>query len=163
MKRITIILLIPVLLLCGCRAQETMETLADEILVPAAAEMHQILVVLPSQAASPTVESGADRLYQCDTYDIRVQTMEGGDLNATLQTLSGYERDALTVMEREKDGYACYEFVWVSAGETGELVGRGMILDDGNYHYCVSVLGDADWTVENQVYYQELFDSFTLS
>lgn len=163
MKKILVFFVILTLLLCGCTAQQTMETIADEIIVPVGAEMHQISLVLPAQAASPAVESDADRLYQCDTYDIRVQTLAGGDLNATIQTVSGYERDVLTIMETEKEGYPCYEFVWVSAGESGDLVGRAMVLDDGSYHYCVSVLGAADWTEENQVYYQELFDSFTLS
>lgn len=162
MKKTGYIAVILAFLLCGCTAQETMETIGDDMAAPVAAEARLISLVLPAQAASPTVESGTNRLYQCDTYDIRVQTLDGGDLNKTIRTVSGYERDSLTVMEREKEGFPCYEFVWVSAGESGELVGRSMILDDGYYHYCVSVLGEAEWTMENQVYWQELFDSFAL-
>lgn len=151
------------LLLSGCGAQETMETVSDEILQPVSAEIRQIYLELPSEAASPTVESGSDRLYQCETYEIYVQTLEGGDLNATIQTLSGYDRDNLTVMQTRKDGYDCYKFVWASAGEAGDVVGRGMILSDGSYHYCVSVLGDAACAAENQVHWDSLFDSFTLT
>lgn len=163
MKKWNITVIILALLLSGCGAQEVMETISDEPAAPVSAQTHQICLTLPAQAASPAVESDCDRLYQCDTYDIRVQTLDGGDLNATIQTVSGYEKEKLTVMEREKDGYPCYEFVWVSAGETGELVGQAMILSDGICHYCVSVLAEADNVTENQVYYQELFDSFTLS
>ena len=151
------------LLLSGCGAEETLETIADEIVTPASAQMRQISLVLPAEAASPTVESGSDRLYQCETYDIRVQILEGGDLNRTILALSGYEKDSLTVMQTLKDGLDCYEFVWASAGEAGDQVGRAMILSDGSYHYCVSVLGDAAWVAENQVYWGELFDSFTLA
>lgn len=163
MRKICMFAVFLAMFLGGCAAQETMETLGDTLDVAVSAETHQIQLVLPAQAASPTVESDTDRLYQCDTYDIRVQTFPGGDLGASIRTVSGYEMDTLTVLETEKEGYPCYEFVWVSAGEKGDLVGRGMILADGDSHYCVSVLGQAQWRMENQVYWQELFDSFTLS
>lgn len=163
MKKWKSTVVILALLLCGCGAQEVMETISDDPAAPVSVQTHQISLNLPAQAASPAVESDSDRLYQCDTYDIRVQTLPGGDLNATVQTVSGYEKEKLTVMEREKDGFPCYEFVWVSAGETGELVGRAMILSDNGWHYCLSVLAQAGDVPENQVYYQELFNSFTLS
>ena len=158
-----IVMAVLALLLTACGTSETMETVADEILQPVSAEMRQIYLELPSEAASPTVESGSDRLYQCETYEIYVQTLAAGDLNATIQTLSGYGRDALTVMQTRKDGYDCYRFVWASAGESGDMVGQGMILSDSSYHYCVSVLGDADRAVENQIHWDSLFDSFTLA
>ena len=140
-----------------------METISDEMLQPVSAEMRQIYLELPGEAASPAVESGADRLYQCDTYDIRVQTLPGGDLNGTVQVVSGYDLSRLTVMETIRDGWECFEFVWASTGEQGDQIGRAMILSDGCYHYCVSVLGDAAWAAENQVYWEELFDSFILA
>lgn len=162
MKKIRIFAALFALLLCACGSEETMETISDEILQPVSAQMRQIYLELPGEAASPAVESGADRLYQCDTYDIRVQTLEGGDLDRTIRTLSGYGRDSLTVMETLRDGWNCYEFVWASAGESGDLVGQAMVLSDGCYHYCVSVLGDAACSRENQVCWQELFGSFSL-
>lgn len=163
MKKTRILIGLLALLLCACGSEETLETVSDEIVQPVSAEMRQIYLELPAEAASPAVESGADRLYQCETYDIRVQTLEGGDLDKTIQTLSGYPRDSLTVMQTLKDGWDCYEFVWVSAGEDGDLVGRAMILSDGSYHYCVSVLGEAACMLENQVHWDGLFDSFTLA
>lgn len=163
MKKMRIAVALIALLLCGCGSEETLETVADEILQPVSAQMHQIYLELPSAAASPTVESGADRLYQCDTYDIWIQTLTGGDLEATVRTVSGYAQDNLTVIHTVRNGWDCYEFVWASAGEGGDQVGRAMILDDGSYHYCVSVLGDADSAVENQVYWEEMFRSFALA
>ena len=163
MKKTRILAGLFALLLCACGTEETVETISDEILQPVSAEMRQIYLELPGEAASPAVESGADRLYQCDTYDIRVQTLLGGDLNRTVQILSGYDRGHLTVLERERDGWECFDFVWASAGEQGDQVGRARILSDGNYHYCVSVLGDAAWAAENRVYWDGLFDSFELT
>lgn len=163
MKKIGIMFILFALMLSGCGAEETMETVADEIVTPVSAQMRQIHLELPAEAASPTVVSGADRLYQCETYEIYVQTLEGGDLNETIQTLCGYEKEDLTVMQTQKDGFDCFEFVWASVGETGDQMGRAMILSDGSYHYCVSVLGDAAWAQENQICWVDLFRSFTLS
>ena len=163
MKKTRVIIAVIALLLAGCGDTETVETISDEILQPVSAEMRQIYLELPGEAASPAVESGSDRLYQCDTYDIRVQILEGGDLNRTIQALSGYEKESLTVIETRQDGWDCYEFVWASVGESGDQIGRAMILSDGSYHYCVSVLGDAASRVENQVHWDGLFDSFTLA
>ena len=150
-------------MLSGCGTQETMETISDVEAAPVMAEMREISLVLPEEAASPTVESDSERLYLCEDYEITVQILDGGDLNQTVKTLSGYDRDALTVLATRKENLDCYEFVWASAGEQGELVGRAMILDDGSYHYCVSVLGDADSAAENQVYWEDLFRSFALA
>ena len=163
LKKIRISAVLLALLLTGCGAEETMETVADEILQSVTAEMHQIYLELPAQAASPAVESDADRLYQCDTYDIRVQTLAGGDLNRTVRSLSGYDRESLTILKTVRDGWECYEFVWASAGECGVQVGRAMVICDGSYHYCVSVLGDADCMQENRLPWDDMFASFRLA
>ena len=163
MKKLRIAVVILALLLAGCGAGETMETVSDEILQPVSAEMRQIYLELPAEAASPAVESGADRLYQCASYDIRVQTLAGGDLDRTIRTLSGYSRDSLTVLETTRDGWDCYEFVWASAGESGDQVGRAMVISDGSYHYCVSVLGEADCMQENRIHWDGMFASFGLA
>ena len=56
-----------------------------------------------------------------------------------------------------------YEFVWVSAGEKGDRLGRGVVLDDGSYHYCMSVLRDADNPKKSQVVWSDVFSSFSLT
>ncbi len=162
MRKVSILLVLLALLLTGCAAEETFETVADEQVQPVLAVMQQLSVQLPSEAASPAVESGDSRLYQCREYDICVQTLEGGDLNRTVEILSGYSKDTLTVMETEGEGLKCYEFVWASVSESGDQVGRAKILDDGSYHYCVSILADAAAARENQVYWDEMFGSMSL-
>lgn len=163
MKRTGILLVMAALLLAGCAGEETFETISDVVEDPVFAEHRNIYVELPSDAASPAVESDAGRLYLCGDYEIQVQILEGGDLNATLRTLTGFERDALTVMQTQRDGEDCYEFVFTSAGETGDTVGRGMVIDDGSWHYCLMVQADAEAAAERQVFWEEMFQSFRLA
>ena len=80
-----------------------------------------------------------------------------------ITAISGYDPDRLTVMHTLQDGTDRYDFVWASAGETGERLGRAVVLDDGNYHYCMSVLRDAENTKMSQVVWSDVFDSFCLA
>ena len=56
-----------------------------------------------------------------------------------------------------------YDFVWASAGENGDMLGRAVILDDGNYHYCLSVQRPADPEKTSQVVWSQVFQSFSLA
>lgn len=149
--------------LSGCASQETLETVSDEILVPVMASPGHIQVELPGEAALPVVENDEGRIYLCEDYEIMLQTMDAGDLEQTMQSLSGHGREELTVMETCLDGINRYEFVWASAGETGDRLGRGVILDDGNYHYCMTALWDADSMEKSQFSWNQVFDSFSLA
>ncbi len=157
-----VLMLLTVLLLTGCTRAETMETVADEILVPVMAQPKQIQVTLPGEAAMPTVESDSGRLYLCQNYEIALQTLTGGDLDATLQSVTGYGRDDLTILETLRSNMPCYEFSWSCAGESGDRVGQGIILDDGTYHYCMTALWDASETENLQIVWSEIFSSFDL-
>lgn len=152
-----------ILLLTGCGESETFETIADEQMLPAMAQPQEILVSLPGETAMPVVESDNGRFYLAGDYEIHIQTLEAGDLNRTVKTLSGFERDALTVMETEQDGMRRYEFVWSCAGENGDRLGRAVILDDGSYHYTMTVLRDADTTENTQIVWHDIFASFSLA
>ena len=163
MKKCAILILAVLLMLSGCAAEETMETVSDVLDAPVMAQMREISLVLPEEAASPTVESDSERVYLCEDYEITVQILDGGNLDQTVKTLSGYERDVLTVVSTRKDNLDRHEFVWACAGEEGDLVGRAMILDDGCYHYCVCVLGEAEQAMENKVLWDDMFRSFTLA
>lgn len=161
MKKYLSILLLG-LFLCGCTAQETMETISDEILLPVMAQPRNIAVELPGETALPVVENDAGRIYVCDEYEIVLQTLDAGDLSSTLQILSGMEKDRLTVMETFSDDVTRYEFVWTSAGEQGEQLGRGVVLDDGHYHYCLSVLRNSEKAEKSQINWNQVFQSFRL-
>ena len=150
------------LLLTGCGARETLETVADDIVQQVMAQPRQIAVELPDNAVAPVLESDSEQIYFCEEYQILVETLSGGDLEATVRSLSGCDREKLTLIETEQDGAKRYDFVWAAAGEGGDLLGRAAILDDGSYHYCLSVLRDADSTENTQVIWRNVFASFAL-
>lgn len=155
-----VMLFLMTLLLCGCGAEETFETVADEAVQTVMASPREISVRLPDNAVAPVLDSDSQQVYFCEDYEIVMETLAAGDLAATIRTMSGYEKDRLTVMETQWDDVTRYEFVWAAAGERGERLGRGVILDDGNYHYCMSVLRDAE--AVSQVVWRDVFESFTL-
>ena len=72
------------------------------------------------------------------------------------------DSEQVYLSEDYEDGAKRYDFVWASAGENGDQLGRAVILDDGNYHYCLSVLRDADTTERSQIVWRDVFDSFKL-
>lgn len=159
----TVLVGLMALLLCGCRAEETFETVSDEWIAPVMASPREVSVSLPGEASVPAVESENGRLYLCEDYEVFIQILDSGDLNATIRTVSGYEAEELTVMETNLDGISRYEFVWTSAGERGDRLGRGVILDDGDYHYVMTVLRDEGTTENSQVVWSEVFRSFSLA
>lgn len=161
MKKIWILLALASLL-CGCASEETLETVADDIVQPVMAQPGEISVRLPDNAVAPVLESNSEQVYLSEDYEIIVETVSGGDLSATIQRISGYSPDNLTVMETAQDGMKRYDFVWASAGENGDQLGRAVILDDGSYHYCMSVLRDADSGKTSQIVWRDVFESFRL-
>ena len=154
--------LLMVILLTGCGKGEVFETMNDHIEAAPVAATQPMQSILPEEAAVATWQSeNGGKLFLCDGYTVTAHTTPSGDVNATIQTLSGYEKDQLTVMQTETDRATRYEFVWSCAGETGQRLGRGVILDDGNYHYCLSVLRDAD-AEKSQIVWSDVFASFQL-
>lgn len=160
MKRILLVLLMS-LLLAGCAEAELGETVADvwqEAVTVAAPR--ETRLELPGEAVACAMESDTGRLYFGDGYEVMVQTLSGGDLDATIRSLTGFDREDITVIQSQSDPKR-WEFAWASAGEGGERLGRGVVLDDGNYHYCLTVLQDAD-DDDCQIIWSQVFNSFEL-
>ena len=151
-------LLLPVLL-CGCGVEETLETVADEWVVPVMAQPREVSLRLPEELAMPVLEVEDRKLYLAEDYEIMLETIASGDLDATIRSLTGYGSDRLTVIRTGYHDTDRYDFVWSAAGESGERLGRGAILDDGTYHYCLSVLRDPE---ESLIVWQDVFSSFSL-
>lgn len=149
-------------LLGGCGAQDVFETVADEYVAPAMAAPREISVRLPDGASSPVWDSEGAQVYLSEEYEIIIETLSGGDLNATVAAVSGFNREDLTMVETRRDGLKRYDFVWTSAGEGGDRLGRGVILDDGEYHYCMTAIRDADRTNRTQIVWRDVFNSFSL-
>ena len=162
MRKYLFLLLITALL-TGCGAEETFETVMDELAAPVIAQPRFICVDLPGETALPVIENQNGRVYVCNNYEIVIQTLESGDLEETMRIMSGLAPEDLTVVETFADGINRYEFVWAAAGEAGDRCGRGAILDDGNYHYCLSVLQDAEKMNSSQTNWNQVFRSFQLA
>ena len=162
MKKCMVFLLI-CLNLAGCAAEDTFETLGDDWVTGAAAPMAEVVLVLPEEAAAPVSESENGVLYQCDGYEVLVQTLEAGNLDHTLRSVTGCGREDLTVLETRSGEIKRYDLVWCCLGEEGEQVGRSCVLDDGNYHYVLTVLADADRASEFEEVWEAIFSAYSLS
>lgn len=163
MKRIVWILA-AVLLISGCagREQPVMETVADEIVEPVAAEPKPMAVWLPDDAAAQTMAEGeAGECYLWGGSELRIQTLRGGDIRATLRTLTGLDPERLTVMEYERSGVQLYQTVWSCTSEEGVSLGRCMVADDGHYHYCISLVSPEEADVAEE--YARICASLDLS
>lgn len=142
MKKI-LCMLIAVMFLAGCSVQ-TFEKVEDMNDVQAMATPATLLMDLPEEAAAPAMKGSSGTLYFCGDYDIMVEVMPSGNLDNTLQTLTGFGRNELELVQTIRCGADCYEGVWSAAGEAGDHVGRVLVLDDGSFHYCVSVMAMAE-------------------
>ncbi len=152
-----------VLLLSGCAASETFETLgpvmhqSEELPAMAAVELS-----LPDSASAQTFGGGTDALYECEGYTILRQTLASGDLHSTIRTLCGFSPEDLTVLESGVPDARRYDWVWTAAGEDGEFVCRAAVLDDGSYHYCVCTIAPAADAGALAQEWNRLFSSFHL-
>ena len=149
------------LLLTGCSQAPAAETVMDVLEEPVMAEPKEVRLELPGEAVACAMESDSGRLYLGDGYEVMVQTLPGGDLDATIRSLTGFSREDITVMQTSAQEPKRWEFAWAAAGERGERVGRGVVLDDGNYHYCLSVLQDAG-DDDCQIIWSQVFATFSL-
>ena len=157
MKKVFAIALLACLL-TGCGGEETFETVADDLVFSPARPM-EIRVDLPEDTVLPVMETDAGRLWFCRDFEVSVQTLPGGDMDATIRSLCGFGREDVEVMETAAEGMTRYDFVWSSAGETGDRVGRSAIYSDGTYHYCVTAMTDADLAEEYREIWNGMFET----
>ena len=156
--KIIVTLLVVALLMTGCSAPQDFETMQDAYGEQQLPDMQKVSFTLPKDASTQAMQSKYGELYFCDGYEITVQTFSSGNLDATLRELTGFGRDKLSVIETS-GRYAC---VWTAVGENGNVVGRAVILDDGHYHYSMTVMADEDRAFQLKEPWQTLLDSFIL-
>ena len=154
--------ILAVLLLTGCGETQTFETVTDEPVIRTSAEPREIYFQLAEEPVMPAMESDSGKIYLCGDYDVMLQTLEAGDLRKTVEQVSGFSMDDLTVIRTESGDIQKYEFVWSSNSEEGTGIGRATILDDGNYHYVLSATVSADLIEEYQEIWNGIFESFKL-
>lgn len=148
-------------ILSGCAAQETFETVGDWYYEPVVAQ-GIVALQLPQDAVAATMSVEGGSVYLCDGYTVSLQTLAGGDLPRTVREVSGFPVDRVELIATQRGRVDRYDFVWACAGEGGDQLGRAAILDDGAYHYVLTVLGEASACGTNESI-QRLFDTFTLN
>ncbi len=160
-----IVLLVPVLLLLmGCEAQQTLETVNDVLAQPVSAQVQQVLLDMPQEAAAPAMEDDVTgKLWLCDGYTLTMQTVEAGDLEKTLRSVTGFPKSELAVVETAQGDVKRYECVWTAAGETEPQVCRACVLDDGSYHYILTAMAGESQAGQLRETFQTLFNSFRLA
>lgn len=160
MKRIVCVLVL-VLVLSGCSAP-VYETMGNVVHVSDQDELLRPIKLALSADAAVLTASGTDLLYSCSGYSISLQTLPSGDLPATIRTISGYEPEQLTLVHSTCGDHSRYDWVWVAAGEEGEVLCRAAVLDDGHHHYSLCAYADADAVAELTELWNALFASFCL-
>lgn len=156
MKRLWIMLLLCALL-SGCGSAPTFETLGDDI-HQAVVTLKETVIAVPEGAKEVACENGS--YWLCDAYDLQAQILPGGDLEATVQALSGHDASALTVMTSAMGEMVRYEWVWTAMSEGGSMLCRSLVLDDGAYHYCLTAMGPADQGQSMTDQWNAIFSSF---
>lgn len=161
MKKLLVLILIMVLL-SGCGAKETFETVSDGIPAETVIAPQQFSVILPEEAAVPTFRDDSGELYVCRDYTISKQIMQSGNLEKTVMALTGKKSEELDIIQTAGENYERYDFVWAAAGEEGMQLGRACILDDGNYHYALSTMTREEEAGDLRQTFQDMFDSCML-
>lgn len=162
MKRIVLFCLMAAVL-AGCGARPTFETVDDELITPVMASPRQVVVDLPEEAEAAAFESENGRLLLCDDYEIAIETLASGDLDATLKAMTGQGQENLTLVQTRQGECRRYDFVWAGVNDDGEFSGRGTILDDGVYHYCLSLVRPLNKMGNSQVVWKQVFGSFSVA
>lgn len=160
--KMLLVMLLAVLMLSGCGGAEVYETVTDELVLSTAAQPREIRFDLAQEPILPAMESDGGQLYLCGDFDVMVQTLESGDLDSTVYQVSGFLPEELTLLQTESGDVDKYEFVWTSATDEGQQIGRATILDDGNYHYILSATVDSELIEEYQEIWNGIFESFEL-
>lgn len=160
MKKLIAVILFAILLV-GCADQPVFETLGEVPVEGTIPQPQEILVELPGELSQPVLQSeDTGKLYICEDYTMTLQTLEGGDLERTLRHCTGYEKEDLTVISTQLGDVRKYETAWTATGEGEPQIGRLAILDDGSYHYVLSVMAPSQEAGGLQESWQYLFDTF---
>lgn len=161
MKKCVLILLV-MLMLTGCGARETFETVADVYSPADPAEHRAVTLTLPEGTTASSMEHESGEYYLCGDFEFGIETMDAGDLAQTVAAVCGYALEDVTVIQTQTEEFDRYDFVWCAVGEGGDQIGRAVILDDGSYHYVLTALTDAANAGDLRDSWNEMFASFGL-
>ncbi len=161
MKRLCVVILLLVLT-CGCAKQTVYETMSDN-LQQITAEPLDVILDLPDEVAVSVFSNGnGNEIYISNDYTVETYLMPAGDMRKTVLEITGFDMEDVSILQTQADGIKRYECTWTSTGE-GELQAcRATILDDGNYHYVLTVIGDQTAASEHSEEWKQIFKSYML-
>ena len=122
MRKLWVLVMLAVVL-AGCGAEPTVETVADEIVL-AESVMKEITMELPGETVLPVMQTDTGKLYICEDFEVSVETLPGGDLGRTVGLLTGFGLEDVTVMQTTAGDRIRYDLAWSCLGEMGPEVGR---------------------------------------
>lgn len=156
-------MILAALLLTGCSEPESFETMSDHYVEETRPQAQETSFWLPQGAAlmTSTTETGA-QLYECEGFTAWTQVFASGDLDATLQAVTGQDPERIQRICRKSSQGQRSECAWACAGETGDQVARTLVVDDGYYHYTLTVMAPAQNAADLALTWQDMFQSFRL-
>lgn len=120
-------------------------------------------ISLPGCAFDMVIETDNDKIYFCDGYYISTQVFQETDLNETLQSCTGFDKDSLDLIETKSNEMVRYDCVWSSAGEGSDQIGRVAIFEQDSIHYVVSVMCAMEQYKDCAQQWDDLFSSIQIS
>lgn len=156
-------MVLPVLmaLLTGCSSENAFESVED-VYAPQELTASACLAVSLPEAEHTELELDGAKLCVYEDFEVMILTLPSGNLDATLQEISGYDASELTVMNTVEGVNRRFDTTWASAGEGGDLVGRATVIDDGSFHYAISVMAKAENAGSLSDDWNQLFSSVSL-
>lgn len=152
-----------VFMLSGCSSVETMETIRDDEAFPVMGEAAKVHLSIPEIENAQVVEDGAgSKIYLFNDFCVTVQTLDGGNMEKTLELVSGFDAGKLTLLKTEQDDCLQFRCAWSSTGEQEDLLCRAVVVDDGRYHYAVTVMADSSEIAEQPELW-DILDTVKLS
>lgn len=152
------------MLLGGCGAQQTFETLADAEVLEVIAPMASLEVEIPEGATVLAMNAQLQgRVYLCPEYVMAVQTFSAGNLDETIRQVSGFHKEDVTLLQTRMENLNRYDWVWTAVEEDGDVICRAAIVDDGAYHYAVSVSAPAENVGQLEQQWEQVFSSIKLN
>ena len=161
--RILLVILLSAVYLSGCGAVQTLETVDDINAVPVLAEASEVGLNLTNEESATILDTADGKMYLFDEYSVTVQTLEGGDLQRTVRTVTGFKKEKIDLIKTYENGICTYRCAWSTAGEGEDQVCRTVILDDGIHHYAVTVTAEYDMAGALADVWNPLLESVTLN
>lgn len=142
-KWVLLVMVVALMTLCACSAED-FEPMLDVYGPSDHAQPAKIQIDLPEDAVLSVMAGDTGTLYYGENYEVCVETYPSGNISDTLKKITGRQLSDLTVLEVPVEEGKSYRCGWSVTDGEGERIGQCVVIDDGRFHYCLSVLADAE-------------------